>query len=102
MSDAVTAIAAVSRLRAEALEPAAITAPAASAGASDWLAQQLQQTDVKIKSADVAVQQLAAGRDVELHRVMLDIEQARVSFDLMVQVRNRLVEAYQDIVRMQV
>lgn len=68
----------------------------------DWLSQQIQATDAQIKVADEGVQQLALGRDVELHRVMLDIEKARLSFDLVVQVRNRLVEAYQDVVRLQV
>jgi len=44
---------------------------------------------------------LAAGRPVELHEVMIGLERARMSVQVFVQVRNRLVEAWQDLMRMQ-
>ena len=45
---------------------------------------------------------VASGEPVELHDVMLAQERASLGFELAVQVRNKLVEAYQDIMRMQV
>jgi flagellar hook-basal body complex protein FliE len=52
--------------------------------------------------ADDLVQQLATGGDVELHDVMIAQEQADLSFQLAIQVRNKVLEAYQEIMRMQI
>ncbi len=52
--------------------------------------------------ADRSVTDLAAGQPVELHDVMLNVEQANLAFQLALQVRNKLIEAYQEILRMQV
>jgi flagellar hook-basal body complex protein FliE len=52
--------------------------------------------------ADTMVGALAAGEDVDLHEVVLALEQADLTTQLAVQVRNKLVEAYQEIARMQV
>lgn len=56
----------------------------------------------KESKAGQAVASLAAGEDVELHQVMLATEEAGISFQLAMQVRNKLVEAYQEVMRMQV
>ena len=45
---------------------------------------------------------MAAGDPIDLHEVMLARETASLQFQLAVQVRNKLVEAYQDVMRMQV
>lgn len=52
--------------------------------------------------ADNAIAQLAAGEEIELHQVMLAMQEADITFQIAVQMRNKLVEAYQDIMRMQV
>jgi flagellar hook-basal body complex protein FliE len=44
---------------------------------------------------------LAAGDAVSLHEVMMRAEEARLSFQLVVQLRNHVLEAYQEIMRMQ-
>ncbi len=54
------------------------------------------------QEADAGSVQLAAGEPVELHDVMLAQDRASLSFQLAVQVRNKLVEAYQDVMRMQI
>jgi flagellar hook-basal body complex protein FliE len=47
--------------------------------------------------------QLAASEVVQnLHHVMMRLEESRLSFQLMMQVRNRLLEAYQDVMKMQI
>jgi flagellar hook-basal body complex protein FliE len=61
-------------------------------GALDQLQQQ----------ADSGALQLALGQPAELHEVMLAQEQASLGLDLAVQVRNKLIEAYQEITRMQI
>jgi flagellar hook-basal body complex protein FliE len=52
--------------------------------------------------ADDKSVQLAAGEPIDLHEVMLARETASLDFQLALQVRNKLVEAYQDVMRMQV
>lgn len=42
------------------------------------------------------------GEDVAVHDVMIASEQAGLAFSMMVEIRNKLVEAYQEIMRMQV
>ena len=53
-------------------------------------------------AADQAVTDLATGADRDLHDAVLAVEMESLSFDLAVQVRNRLVDAYQEIFRMSV
>ena len=53
-------------------------------------------------SADQAVTDVATGADTDLHDVTLAVELESLAFDLAVQIRNRLVDAYQEVFRMQV
>ena len=53
-------------------------------------------------TAEQELQKLMAGEPVELHRVMLAGEQAALASDLLMAVRNKLVDTYQEIMRMQV
>lgn len=52
--------------------------------------------------SDRAVEQLHSGEAKNLHEVMISMEKADISLRLMVQMRNKAVEAYQEIMRMQV
>jgi flagellar hook-basal body complex protein FliE len=49
-----------------------------------------------------AVRSLQSGGNVSLHQAVIAMEEASVSFQLMVEVRNKLLDAYQEIMRMQV
>jgi flagellar hook-basal body complex protein FliE len=53
-------------------------------------------------TANNAATSLAAGEDIDIHQVMLTMQEADISFQLALQVRNKLVEAYQEVMRMQV
>lgn len=52
--------------------------------------------------ADQAATELASGQSSNIHEVMIKMEEAEISLRLMVQMRNKIVEAYQEIMRMQV
>jgi flagellar hook-basal body complex protein FliE len=54
------------------------------------------------KSAGDAAQAVVRGEPIELHEVLIRQEEARIAFHLLLETRNRLVEAYQEIMRMQV
>jgi flagellar hook-basal body complex protein FliE len=48
------------------------------------------------------VQQMAAGAATEAHDVMIAAEEAQLAFELLLEVRNRLLESYQEIMKMQI
>ncbi|MBE0539883.1 MAG: flagellar hook-basal body complex protein FliE [Verrucomicrobia bacterium] len=52
--------------------------------------------------ASEAVAGLVTGQGVPLHQAIVAMEEASVSFQLMVEVRNKLLESYQELMRMQV
>ena len=52
--------------------------------------------------ADHQVRQLLAGEPVDLHRVILAGEKAGLAMNLMMSIRNKVVDAYQEVMRMQV
>ena len=54
------------------------------------------------QEADRAVQELASGQDKDIHNTMIALEKAEVSFQLMMQVRNKIISAYETIMRMNV
>jgi len=66
------------------------------------LKDSLTEVNKMQQKADAAVTALASGEKVSLHETMIAMEQADVSFRMMMQVRNKIVEAYQEILRMQV
>lgn len=67
-----------------------------------WLTRELTQVNQQLTAADAQLQRLATGEVENLHQVMMSLEKAKLSFELVLQVRNRLLEAYQDILRMQI
>jgi flagellar hook-basal body complex protein FliE len=66
------------------------------------LGQLVQEVNQKQLAAGDTVHGLLSGEDIPLHRVMIATEEASISFQLMVEVRNKLLEAYQELMRMQV
>jgi flagellar hook-basal body complex protein FliE len=52
--------------------------------------------------ADASSLALAKGDPIDIHEVMLNTEQASLGFSMALQVRNKLVEAYQEVMRMSV
>lgn len=84
--------------------PSAATASLASS-ASDGsfgqlVADGLTKVNGQLVSSQVDLQKLALGDAQNLHQVMIGLEESRLSFQLMMQVRSRLLEAYQDIMKM--
>jgi len=53
-------------------------------------------------NTDSLVQQLSQGDDVDLHTVMIAVEENSVNFNVALGIRDKLVEAYREIMRMQV
>lgn len=54
------------------------------------------------KTADVKMQELATGKTNNIPDVMMAVEKADIAMKLMVSVRNKMIEAYQEVMKMQV
>jgi flagellar hook-basal body complex protein FliE len=66
------------------------------------LGRMVAEVSGKQAAASEAVTGLMAGQGVPLHQAVIAMEEASVSFQLMVEVRNKLLESYQELMRMQV
>jgi flagellar hook-basal body complex protein FliE len=69
---------------------------------SELLRNQIDQVNEYQHQADTAINELVAGRSKNIHETMLTIERADTSLKLMTQVRNKILDAYKEIMRMQV
>lgn len=68
----------------------------------DWMGAQVNKANGKLIESEQALQDLATGDTSSLHHVMISLEEARLGFQLMTQVRSRLLESYQEVMRMQI
>ena len=64
--------------------------------------QMVQDVNAKQGAASSAMEGVLTGQNVPLHQAMIAMEEASVSFQLMVEVRNKLLESYQELMRMQI
>lgn len=83
----------------------ALRAPAPAGGAGSFrelLAESIAEVNGLQKSADEAIQKLVTGRSRNLHETMLAVERAEIAFKAMNQVRLKVIEAYREVMRMQV
>jgi flagellar hook-basal body complex protein FliE len=69
---------------------------------ADTLAQSLDKVNTMQKQADVAIQDFVAGDTRNIHETMISVGKADLAFRLTMQVRNKIVEAYQEVMRTQV
>jgi flagellar hook-basal body complex protein FliE len=82
---------------------AAPAAPAANGPSfADQLRGALQEVNRLQGARDETVQGMVAGTVQNPHDVMIATEEAQLAFELMLEVRNRLIESYQEIMRLQV
>ncbi len=84
------------------LAPAAAPAQGGNGGFAKALGEALDSVNSAQVEADLAVEQLQTGESRNLHEVMIAMEKADISLKLAVQMRNKVLEAYQEIMRMQV
>ncbi len=71
-------------------------------GFGQMLTESIEKVNEAQLSADHSIKELAAGRTKNIHETMLQIENADASLKLMMQVRNKVLDAYKEIMRMQV
>jgi flagellar hook-basal body complex protein FliE len=97
MPDPISAITSIPGL--EPLKP--IGQPTSAGGFGDVLEGTLKTLGSVQDTANTSVQKFLTGENEELHSTVLAVQKAEIAFDLGLQVRNKVVSAYQEIMRMQ-
>ncbi|HEY2801370.1 MAG TPA: flagellar hook-basal body complex protein FliE [Chthoniobacterales bacterium] len=69
---------------------------------SNFIDNAVQEVDGKMKAAASDQAEVLTGETNNLHQAMISMQEASVAFSLMVEVRNKLVDSYQELMRMQV
>ncbi|MGE0826622.1 MAG: flagellar hook-basal body complex protein FliE [Candidatus Binatia bacterium] len=67
-----------------------------------YLKQAVGEVDDLHQTAEKDIQQLVGGGTGDLQETLIAMERADISFRLMMQVRNKILDAYQEVMRMQV
>lgn len=98
----IEAIAALASAAPTELAPTAAAASTPEPGFGAWFSTQLNQVNGTLIGAENSLHDLALGRVDNLHQVMIQLEEAKLSFQLFAQVRNHLLDAYQEVMRTQV
>lgn len=80
--------------------PTGASVPAGGFG--DLFSQGMARVNEGLIASQLDMQRLATGDLQNLHQIMIRLEESKLSFQLMLQVRNRLLEAYQDVMKMQI
>jgi flagellar hook-basal body complex protein FliE len=65
------------------------------------LTEMVEKVDGMRKSADASVVDVVTGRSADIHSVAVKVQEAGIAFDLMMGVRNRLMDAYNELIKMQ-
>jgi len=98
-------IEAISSIAAETMvssEATSASVPSQGPSFSDYVTQYYNDVNTTINKADLSLREYAVGENGNIHEVLLSIEKAKTTFELGLQVRNRMLEAYQELMRMQV
>lgn len=100
--DSLTTNAAVDKLAGGAATAFAAPAPATStAPFSDLLTDSVKQVDQLESQARTAVNGLMSGAGVDVHQAMIATQKASMAFELALSVRNKAVQAYEQVIGMQ-
>lgn len=101
MPDPIQPIAAL----ASSAAPTGLTRPGGAAGGAasfgELLGSAIDDLSRLSAGSDRLAEAFAAGADVEIHEVMVAMQETQIAFELAAQVRNRAVDAYQEIMRLQ-
>lgn len=85
------------------IEPIQIGAPAQAGGSFPQILQSaIQHVASSSAAANSAVENYLSGATQELHSTILATQNAELDFEMLLQVRNKVVSAYEEIMRMQI
>src|SRR5512135_3579964 len=74
---------------------------ASGSGFQSILSDAIGRVEQFQQNSQSSIDKFLSGEDEEVHKVALATQQAEIAFDLFLQVRNKIVSAYQEVMRMQ-
>ena len=69
---------------------------------SEFVKRSLADVNRQVVDADQAANDLATGKNQDIHNTMISMQKAEISFELVMQIRNKLMSAYDEIRRMSI
>jgi flagellar hook-basal body complex protein FliE len=78
------------------------TPEASSSPFSDYVKRSLTEVNGQMLNADQAIDDLATGKNQDIHNTMISMKKAEISFELVLQIRNKLMTAFDEIRRMSI
>ena len=90
------------KLDGTSIKPATVQGAETEGKFSDLLKDALSNVNDAQTEASEAVQQVLSGESKDIHSTMIALQKADVSLKLMLEVKNKIVEAYQEVMRTQV
>lgn len=67
-----------------------------------FILEKIKEVDESQKKAHQVLEALAKGEDIDLSEVVFTLSKADINFKLLLKIRNKILEAYQEIMRMQI
>jgi len=80
-------------------KPAKITETPAPTSFGDTLKKYIDDANDLQVSADRDIQRIIAGEEIDAHEVMNAVEKASISFEMVMEIKNKMLEAYREVVR---
>ncbi len=81
-------------------KPSASKPPQGAPSFKDTLSGFMSDVNSLQSKADESIEKMAAGEINDVHQVMNASEEAKVAFNMMMEIRNKVMEAYQEVMRM--
>ena len=69
---------------------------------SDMVQDAINSVDESQKTADQSIEDIVMGKSDNIHEAMINMQKSQLSFQLMMEIRNKAVETYQELSRMQI
>jgi flagellar hook-basal body complex protein FliE len=80
-------------------KPKSTAAPQSGVSFKETLSNYLSDVNEMQVKADTSIKKMVAGEITDVHQVMTSVEQANTAFNMMMELRNKVMDAYQEIMR---
>ena len=84
-----------------AIQPTGVSDGPKKTGASNLFEGILEQANVDQKNSDKAIKDLIEGKTDSVQEVVMTVAKAEMSFQMFMEIRNKLIESYNELMRMQ-
>lgn len=85
----------------EVAKPPSVESGASAGSFGDLFRESIERVEQYHQTAAQSIERFLSGEQEELHKVAIATQQAELAFEMFLQVRNKVVNAYQEVMRMQ-